>query len=190
MPYLLIEDGFADNRKIVSLSDKAFRLHLTALVYCARNLTDGAISEIALRLTGANCHLARPKQTAKALVKAGLWDETAEGWQIHDYLKHNPSRREMEEKRASSRLRQAKYRRSSNASRNAVTRRVSNAWQDPPQETPKGVSLEREPSRGSLKTYAVVADDNPRRCPHCGVVPPPTCTLAEHIERTHQGVAA
>lgn len=144
MPYLLIDDGFSENQKITTLSDKAFRLHVHALVYCARNLTDGLISELALRLLTPNSTISRPIRVVKDLVKAGLWDETEGGWQIHDYLHYNPSRLQMEEKRARARERKRKHLAKGNAVKNGVPNGVTHAVQDPPKgvskETPRGTS--------------------------------------------------
>ena len=41
MTWLRIDDAMVDHPKIIGLSDGAFRLHITALCYCARHLTDG-----------------------------------------------------------------------------------------------------------------------------------------------------
>ncbi len=53
MPWLKIDDGFAEHRKIVGLNDRAFRLHVVALVYCARNLTDGHLTATEARIVCA-----------------------------------------------------------------------------------------------------------------------------------------
>ena len=154
MPYLLIDDGMAENPKVVGLSDKAFRLWITALAYCARNLTDGAISEIALRFSGANSKIDRPKAIAKQLVSAGLWVVTDDGWQVHDYLEYNPSRAELQAKRELQRERQKRHRSKRNASQSRVTPRVSNAWQDPT----KGVSKETPPAGNPYGPAGVTRD--------------------------------
>lgn len=157
MPYLLIDDGFTDNPKITGLSDKAFRLHMSALVYCARNLTDGAISEIALGLLGANSQIARPKRLVSQLENAGLWVRNGHGWNIHDYLDYNPSRAELQEKRQLARDRKRKQRNKSQGTSRVTSRdlsRGSHATQDPPQRALKG-SLEAEPLKGSPRQTAL-----------------------------------
>lgn len=152
MPYLLIEDGFADNSKITGLSMNAYRLHVTALVMCAKNMTDGSISKIGLRWTSDHAQIARPKRYVTELIQAGLWVANGDGWKIHDYLEHNPSRAEIEAKRKAAKLRKRRH----DARRNGVTERVTervsnasgNASKDPPQRALKG-SLEAEPFKGS-----------------------------------------
>ncbi len=117
--YLLLEGEFAENKKIQALSDKAFRLHVAALCLTARNLKDGAISEIDLRILGANVDLERPKRVVNALVTAGLWETNGHGWKIHDYLEHNPSRADILRKRALTRRRNLKWKAKKDASPDA-----------------------------------------------------------------------
>lgn len=88
MPWLRIEDNFAEHPKVIDLSDAAFRLHVTALCHCARNLTDGFMSDKAIRHAAAKT--ATPM--VRELVGAKLWIRTAGGYVVHDYLKYNPSR--------------------------------------------------------------------------------------------------
>ncbi len=86
MPWVRLDDSFADHPKIVGLSDTAFRAHVSALCYCNRHLTDGAFPVSAL---------ANVSPTASAeLVKAGLWSkQVASGcFAIHDYLDYQPTR--------------------------------------------------------------------------------------------------
>lgn len=84
MAWARLDDGMFDNPKIAALSDAAQLAHVKAIVYCARNLTDGAV------------HLRKAKEWAspkviKELVPR-LWEPTSEGFLIHDYLQYNPSR--------------------------------------------------------------------------------------------------
>ena len=98
MPFLLVDDGFDEHPKLEDLSDRAFRLHVSGLCYCARRLTDGLISEKAAR--GLCARLRAKKQHVSELVEAGLWvDYGPRGFIVHDYLEHNPTRDEVVEKR-------------------------------------------------------------------------------------------
>lgn len=105
MTWLKIDDGFGEHPKILGLSDSAFRLHVTALCYCARNLTDGFVSALALRSVGANAKLTRPNSTASTLIKAGLWIPGNDGHWIKDYLDYNPSKAHVERERTAARER-------------------------------------------------------------------------------------
>lgn len=104
-----MDDGFADHRKLDGLSHGAFRLHVSALCYAARNFTNGEITKD------------RPSRLMPGfkasfvpeLVEAGLWDVKGDGWEIHDYLEYNPSRDKVmaERAEAAARMRSARDKR-------------------------------------------------------------------------------
>lgn len=50
-----------------------------ALAHADQNLTDGRLTRTALKM------IDRTPRDAAALVAAGLWTKTADGWQINDY---------------------------------------------------------------------------------------------------------
>lgn len=104
MSWLKIDDGFTDNGKIEALSDRAFRLHVTGLCWCARNLTDGWITARSAKALLALCSAA--KKHLDELVDRELWLPTGDGYSIKDYLEYNPpaekvkaDRRELSKKR-------------------------------------------------------------------------------------------
>ncbi|WP_159107490.1 hypothetical protein [Streptomyces rubrogriseus] len=106
-----MDDRFPSHRKIALLSDRAFRLHVSAICWCAENLTDGRISDRELALV---TRVRGVKATAKQLEDAGLWDRTDDGWQIHDYLDYNPSREQVLIERKKNAERQERFRRRKN----------------------------------------------------------------------------
>lgn len=108
MAWIKIDDSFPDHPKIISLSDLAFRLHIHALCYCGKFLTDGFISYqwVNMRLRD-NEAIEKPSDE---LEEMGLWIREEKGWQIHDYLTHQTSKEQVEVKRASLRERQKRYR--------------------------------------------------------------------------------
>ncbi len=104
MTWVRLDDSFSDNPKVAGISDAAFRAYVTALCYCARQLTDGVVPTIMLRRLGI-----RAKDITE-LVEVGLWHEADVGIVIHDYLKYNASRAKIEAERESSRMRQERFR--------------------------------------------------------------------------------
>lgn len=88
MTWVKIDDGFPEHHKILGLSDAAFRLHIHAMCYAARNLTDGLVHYT--WLTGGKCRKV-PKAVTQ-LVERGIWREDGADYQIHDYLTYQPSR--------------------------------------------------------------------------------------------------
>ena len=91
MPYLNLDDNFADHPKVDGLSDSAFRLHVAGLCYASRHLTDGFIpKEKVTRL------VPRFRRPALDELVGTLWITAIGGFQIHDYLDWNRSREQIE----------------------------------------------------------------------------------------------
>ncbi|MGK9463971.1 hypothetical protein ACSLFT_28655 [Streptomyces sp. G6] len=111
MPWVKLDDRFPSHRKVALLSDRAFRLHVSAICWCSENLTDGRITDRELPLVAK---VRGVKATAQALADAGLWDRTDDGWQIHDYLDFNPSREQVLAERKKNAERQERFRRRKN----------------------------------------------------------------------------
>lgn len=88
MPYLNLDDNYAQHTKVDALSDAAFRLHTAALCHCAQQLTDGFVDDARVpRL------VPRFRKTAlDELVRSRMWLPVDGGYQIHDYLEWNKPR--------------------------------------------------------------------------------------------------
>jgi hypothetical protein len=87
MPWVRIDENAMDHPKIGGLPDGAFRLWVQGLAYCQKYLTDGVISDVAVK--GLRAY--SPKRRAE-LVAATLWESAVSGVQVHDYLQWNESR--------------------------------------------------------------------------------------------------
>lgn len=116
MSWLRIDDNFTENAKVETLNDRAFRLHVSALCFCARNLTDGHLTPKTVRVLAAGIN-ANVNRCVEDLVAAGLWLPTPGGHVINDYLEFNPSgdkvradRKELSEKRRQAGLKGAQSR--------------------------------------------------------------------------------
>lgn len=84
MSWLRLDDRFAAHPKVLSLTDREFRVHIKTLLYCAEYATEGVIPESARRALGAT-----PRIT-KRLVDLGLWENGNQALQIHDFAVYNP----------------------------------------------------------------------------------------------------
>lgn len=106
MPYLNLDDNFADHPKVDALSDGAFRLHVAGLCYAAKNLTDGHIAKNrAPRLTPTY-----KSGYLTELLEAAIWVPAPGGYQIHDYLDWNKSKAWWDVKREKDAKRKAEWR--------------------------------------------------------------------------------
>lgn len=87
MSWLRIDDGFVEHEKVIGLSDRAFRLHMGALCFCARNLTDGRLNSASIRMVSGL--VSATKKHVSELETAGLWLPNADGFEVKDYLEYN-----------------------------------------------------------------------------------------------------
>lgn len=92
MAWAKIDDGYFEHTKVVAAGRDARDLHLAAICYCSRNLTDGFVPEAALPVVAAHASVARARALADRLVALRLFDPAEGGYAVHDYLDYNPSR--------------------------------------------------------------------------------------------------
>ena len=104
MPWVRFDDQFTIHRKVDGLTDAAFRLHVAAVFWSARNLMDGFVPGEDLDLVCAR--LRAPSRFAAECVSRGVWHEARtpcasekcpgpvdnDGWVIHDYWEYQPTR--------------------------------------------------------------------------------------------------
>ncbi len=86
-----IDDGAPASPKLLKAGPVASWFWVCGLCYCGRHLTDGFIPEEALPTLGS---VRYAKVEAAVLVKVGLWERVAGGYQVHDFLDFNESRAE------------------------------------------------------------------------------------------------
>jgi hypothetical protein len=117
MPWVRLDDRMPSHRKVALLSDRAFRLYISALCWSSENLTEGRILAKELPLVAGR--IRGPKTAAAELETAGLWDPAdGDGWQIHDFLEYNPDRAKVKAEREANAARQKAFRERKRAERN------------------------------------------------------------------------
>ena len=135
-----IDDGLHKSVKWRRTNKGGQALWTTALSWCMDEMNDGRVPSDLLAYLGGR------RADAQSLVASGLWHETDDGWEFHDWLDHQPSRAEIEHKREQQRERKRRWAESQNATpvtqKERVTTASGNATPDPtrPDPTPKEVS--------------------------------------------------
>jgi hypothetical protein len=156
MAWLRFDDLFTIHRKVEGLSDAAFRLHVCAIFWCARNETDGFVGADDLA-NAAPRGMTDPASVVPELTRYGklLWVETDGGWVIHDYLEYQFSKAQLAEARKKNAARQQRFRSRTRGNRNAVSNalvtRGSNAVSNAAPTRPDPTQKRDEPS-SSLST--------------------------------------
>ena len=110
MPHAEFDDRYANHPKVWRLSDAAFRLHASAVLFCAQHTTDGFVPADQI------CTLVPRyrRKTLDELVTSGMFQpvgiaETVVSYEVHDYLDWNRSRAQIEEQRKKAAARKAAW---------------------------------------------------------------------------------
>lgn len=93
MPWVNLDDHFAEHPKNFALSDAAWRLHVSGICYCNIHLTDGLIDAAKVPTL-----VPRFRRVALAeLVDRGIWSPLLGGaaYEVHDFLQWNRSREQV-----------------------------------------------------------------------------------------------
>lgn len=127
MSWVRLDDSFLDNRKFLRAGPLAGYLHIAAIAWANRNLTDGVIPrEQPPRLASWHVvnHDLDPEVVGKlhddavkwpalvnSLIECGLWIERDDGdYEIHDYLQYQKSASQIRGEREKSAQRQDRWR--------------------------------------------------------------------------------
>ena len=94
LPWVRLDTNFPDNPKILRLIKNSGKgsgfTYLCSLAYSGRHQTDGLIPEAALPSIHAT------KRDIKAIVEAGLWVKTDDGFLIPDWAEYQPTKATIE----------------------------------------------------------------------------------------------
>lgn len=86
--FIRLDHGMPENRKVMGLSDTAFRLYVEAICWCSRQESDGHIPESFMSRIGN-------AKSVKELTGSGLLDIAVGGYRVHDYLDFQRSSEEI-----------------------------------------------------------------------------------------------
>jgi len=173
MPWLRVDDLFADHPKVEILTDREFRVHVRVLCYCARYKTRGRIpAAIWTTIRGLT------RTMGDRFVEVGLWDKDDQGLSVHDWEKYNPHDPTKAE-------RQARWR----ANRNADV----DTHVDGDVDTPRDADVDlraRARARGPSPTHLKPVSNETRNgrylCPECGIERRTERLLTEHLYNVHE----
>ena len=102
MSWFVVDDGFYAHPKVVACcSLEALGLWTKCGSWAKRYVVDGALTLSTVRMLGGS------EKLADELVRVGLWERAAGGWQFHDWTQYQGSRVEILAKRAADAARKA-----------------------------------------------------------------------------------
>ena len=113
MAWARLDDSFYDHPKVIKLAENhsaAGFLHVRAIAYCSKHLTDGLIPRVMVESL-VPVQRDRDEQVG-ALLEMGFWyrAEDKDAYAIHDFLDYQPTRDEVAEKRRKDRERKRQER--------------------------------------------------------------------------------
>ena len=98
MTWTKLDDGIFDHPRMLVAGEDAANLHVRALVWCNRHLTDGRLPAEALAVLTRK---RTAEESASALVRVGAWETHPEGgWTVRGFHDHNPTAEEVKARRA------------------------------------------------------------------------------------------
>lgn len=134
MPWFKVDDSLSDHPDVLALLERrngfaALGLWTVSGAWSSRQLTEGLISSVALKRLGGT------RSQALALVDAGLWEAVDGGYQFRNWLKWQPSKRSVQDKRDAARERMQRHR--SREQAGEPTRAVQPPRPDPTRPDPE-----------------------------------------------------
>lgn len=142
MTWFKVDDGFWGHPKQTALPPGPVALWVRAGSWSGSQLTDGFVPTHMVTMLGAK------KRDAEQLAAAGLWERVDGGYQFHDWAKWQPTRAEVEKKRAEDSDRKAEWRRKKAEQKAAATNVSQRDSGRTDVVTPRGVRSTRpDPTR-------------------------------------------
>lgn len=175
MPYAKFDDRFPGHKKIRVLSDAAYRVHTQAIIWAAKELSDGRL----LRRDLAD--IARPvkrvTQAVRELEDIGLWEPAGDdGWLIHDYLDWQISAARWRAEQEANRKRQQAHRDKAAERVTALRNGAHNAVSNGPPDQTRPDQTEGLKAVTPLQDPTVPIPEPPLTCPtHEDDPDPPPC---------------
>jgi hypothetical protein len=93
MAWVKVDDQFFVNRKARAVGLEGRALFLASVCYCAMQMNDGTFAADDLPIVAALAGV--PQDIGERLVTIGLWHVVEDGYEVHQYLQHNPSREQV-----------------------------------------------------------------------------------------------
>lgn len=102
MTWVRLDEEFPDHPKVAAAGPLASWLHVCALAYCNRYLTDGfvPVGQVPKLADFSEFPRIKPIDLATRLVLASMWEREPGGFRIHDFEKYQPTKAQIEAERA------------------------------------------------------------------------------------------
>ncbi len=99
MSWAKLSDDYHDNPKMIALGLTATGVHARCVAYCAKHETDGKVPKAWVAGQLAELKAAEQKIVLARLLAEKALSENGTAFIVNDYLKYNPSKAELDERR-------------------------------------------------------------------------------------------
>jgi hypothetical protein len=100
MSWAKLSDDYHDNPKMVALGLTATGLHARSVSYCAKHETDGKVPKAWVAGQLSELKPAERRRVVGALIEHRAFSENGVSYIVNDYLKYNPSKAELHDRRS------------------------------------------------------------------------------------------
>lgn len=91
MPWGRLDDQLHQNEKVLSFSDKAFRVWMYSISYCNAKRARDPVGTLSIDAAQAICRWAQARPAVRdELVAKGGWERSGDGYVVHDFDKYGP----------------------------------------------------------------------------------------------------
>lgn len=104
MSWAKLSDDYHDNPKMVALGLTATGLHARAVAYCAKHETDGKVPKAWVAGQLSELKPVERRRTLQALLDNNALSENGVAYVVNDYLDYNPSKADLEARRAEAQI--------------------------------------------------------------------------------------
>lgn len=109
MSYVRFVPGFTRHPKRIKSGPVSSWLWACSVDYCMIHLTDGFLDEAAVPTLCSNITPNALKRATENLLAVGSWERVPGGFKVHDYLRHNLSKAQVEADQEAGRQRYQKW---------------------------------------------------------------------------------
>lgn len=170
MTWVKLDDSLPEDPRWDIAGAAGLGLHVAALAYCNRNLTDGLVS---LSRARRLIECGNSDDVIERLVAAGFWERDGDDVRLVDFLDDQPSAEKVREVRAAKAARQARWVEKQRASRDASADGSADGRRDVPPSRPtpprkerggggKGANAPARRSSRTAKRPTIAFEDGPR----------------------------
>lgn len=158
--FIRISTRIFDDPKVLQVGPNGLWLYVQGLCYAKENMTDGVVPKAILPRLSVGIRFG--STTARALVDAGLWEDSSDSWRVpaDKWEKYQTTKAQVDQRREATKQRVAAHR---SRKRNSVTHGGCNTTPEPEPEPEPYIKATTTTKTSTTAPPLVVAEPQPRK---------------------------